>query len=183
MKGLRDSLEEPDALARSLEINRRLLESSLLDRFVSVALYASVRNEVSTEWLFGQLQRRGCRTFLPRVVGERVEFAEASDWSRLMPNQWGIPEPREGEAIPIEALEAVLVPGMAFDENGARLGFGKGYYDRSLQTFQGRKIGLAYDFQVLPVIPRMKHDLVCDWIVTETRIVHSAVKGAAREEP
>ncbi|HSA59434.1 MAG TPA: 5-formyltetrahydrofolate cyclo-ligase [bacterium] len=179
MKGLRESLKAHETLARSLEVGRRLFESSLLDRLTSVALYASVRGEVSTEWIFGQLQKRGCRTFFPRVTGERIEFVPVPDWGRLVPDRWEIPAPLEGESVSLEEVEAVLVPGVAFDEQGNRLGFGKGYYDRCLSGFQGRKIGLAYDFQVVPEIPRMETDLVCHWIVTETR----TIRGIAKEEP
>jgi 5-formyltetrahydrofolate cyclo-ligase len=121
MKGLRDSLKAHEALARSLEVGRRLFESSLLDRLTSVALYASVRCEVSTEWIFGQLQKRGCRTFFPRVAGERIEFVPVSDWSRLVPDRWDIPAPLEGEGVPLEGIEAVLVPGVAFDERSGGL--------------------------------------------------------------
>lgn len=179
LKGLRDALSAEEVLARSRKIERRLFASSLLDPFASVALYASFGSEVATEGIFLRLREKGCRTFLPRVAGERIEFVPVSDWGRLTPGRWAIPEPAEGRGEPADAFEAVLVPGIAFDEAGARLGFGKGFYDRSLAGFRGRKIGLAYDFQVLPKIPRTGNDLVCHWVVTEAR----TVRGSETEEP
>jgi 5-formyltetrahydrofolate cyclo-ligase len=178
MKEFRDSLGRDRAEVLSHEVGRRLFESSLLDLSATVALYASIRNEVATEWIFSQLRKKGRRIFLPRVTRDRIEFVEAEDWSDLVPGRWGVPEPRGGDAAPLESIEAVLVPGLAFDEAGARLGYGKGYFDGALGSYGGRKIGLAYDFQVLPAIPRTERDLVCDWIVTEKRII----RGASRED-
>jgi 5-formyltetrahydrofolate cyclo-ligase len=150
-----------------------------LDRIFSVALYAAVRSEVPTEGIFRRLQERGCRTYLPRVSGDLIEFVPVDDWSRLIPGHWDIPEPQEGKGVAPSSFEAVLVPGIAFDKEGYRLGYGKGFYDRCLESFRGRKIGLAYDFQVLPGIPRTKTDLNCGWMVTETRVI----RGTAKEEP
>jgi 5-formyltetrahydrofolate cyclo-ligase len=96
----------------------------------------------------------------------------------MEPGAWGIPEPQFDKAEAIERIEAVLVPGLAFDESGNRLGFGQGYYDRVLQGYLGRKVGLAYDFQVLNKIPHTATDLVCDWIVTEMRVI----RGRPRKE-
>jgi 5-formyltetrahydrofolate cyclo-ligase len=179
MKSLRQSLHPEDVVRFGRRIAERLIASSLLDGLNQVALYASVRNEVPTEAIFNHLRSKKCRMYFPRMNSGKVEFVPVEAWSDLEPGCWGIPEPKAGGAEAVERLEAVLIPGLAFDESGARLGFGQGFYDRALQGYAGRKVGLAYDFQVLDAIPRVVTDLVCDWIVTETRIMG----GMARKEP
>jgi 5-formyltetrahydrofolate cyclo-ligase len=84
-----------------------------------------------------------------------------------------IPEPGLKSKRPKAALgeiDIVVVPGVGFDGEGYRLGFGKGYYDRTLKTYEGLVIGLAYDFQIVDRLPRESHDARCDWVVSESRI-------------
>lgn len=178
MKRLRESLSRDQVEFLGHEIARRLSDSSLLVLPAAIALYASVHNEVATKEVFIRLRQKGCRTLFPRLAGDGLEFVEADDWNRLVPGRWGVPEPTGRNVVPLSEIAAVLVPGLAFDEDGGRLGFGKGYFDAALESYEGLKIGLAYDFQVLPAIPRTESDLVCDWIVTETRVV----RGASRKE-
>ena len=82
----------------------------------------------------------------------------------------GIPEPTEIVPISIEEIEIILVPGLAFDKTGARMGFGKGYYDKLLETRKAIKIGICYDFQLLDKIPSEPHDVPMDIIITEKRV-------------
>jgi 5-formyltetrahydrofolate cyclo-ligase len=179
MKQLRGDLLLGEVLDRSRKIEERLRNSRLLDGMADVAMYASVRNEVATAPLFSHLQKQGCRIFFPRVTPEGVEFVRVDRWASLVPATWGILEPSGGFAIGLGLMDAILIPGLAFDEAGRRLGFGQGYYDRALEAYRGKKIGLAYDFQVLEVVPSVATDLVCDWIVTETRVI----RGTAGKEP
>ncbi|RLF88523.1 5-formyltetrahydrofolate cyclo-ligase, partial [Thermococci archaeon] len=90
-------------------------------------------------------------------------------FSELRPGKFNIMEPRE--AIDEEVnLDLIVVPGVAFDESGYRLGFGKGYYDRFLRSFrETTKLGLAYEFQVLEEVPRDEGDIPVDFIITEKR--------------
>jgi len=68
-------------------------------------------------------------------------------------------------------MDLMVVPGVAFDRNGYRLGYGKGYYDRFLSEKQTFSIGLAYEFQILDKLPRGKHDRIMDAVATEDRII------------
>lgn len=146
------SMEQVDEMSRL--ILERLMSSGLLKEAKKVALYASIKNEVKTEEIVRQLRAENRKVFFPRVVGEGLEFAEAKE---------------AGSAL--AEMDAVLVPGVAFDEEGYRIGMGGGHYDRAVRTFRGVKIGLAYDFQILEAFPRENHDLRCDWIVTEKRVI------------
>jgi 5-formyltetrahydrofolate cyclo-ligase len=104
------------------------------------------------------------QTYLPRHVKDiHVE---------IMSGKFGIREPAPTcVAIPLRDLDLVLVPGVAFDTNGHRLGRGKGFYDRLLQNFKGKKIGIAFDEQIVNAIPVEKNDVKVDLVFTPTRCV------------
>lgn len=104
------------------------------------------------------------QAYVPRRVGDiHVE---------IISGKFGIREPAPTcVAIPLQDLDLVLVPGVAFDSNGHRLGRGKGFYDRMLQNFTGRKIGIAFDEQIVDAVPAGKNDVRMDLIVTPARSV------------
>lgn len=117
----------------------------------------------------------------PRVLSEtQMEFRLPAEkdamWTK---NDFGIwePDPRTSEQVAISSLRGVLVPGLAFDRSGARLGYGKGYYDRILSGYLGLKVGVAYSFQLVDEkIPCGATDIRMDFVVTDTEIhqvVHS----------
>jgi 5-formyltetrahydrofolate cyclo-ligase len=90
----------------------------------------------------------------------------------ILSGKFGIREPAPTcVAIPLRDLDVVLVPGVAFALDGHRLGRGKGFYDRLLQDFTGKKIGIAFDEQIAEAIPVEKNDVRMDWILTPTRWV------------
>ncbi len=104
------------------------------------------------------------QTYLPRHVRDiHVE---------IMSGKFGIREPAPTcVAIPLKDLDLVFVPGVAFDANGHRLGRGKGFYDRLLENFTGKKIGIAFDEQVVDAVPVGKNDVKVDLILTPTRSI------------
>lgn len=104
------------------------------------------------------------QVYLPRRVTDiHVE---------ILSGQFGIREPATTcVAIPLEDLDVALVPGVAFDLSGHRLGRGKGFYDRLLENFPGKKIGIAFDGQVVDAIPAEKNDVRMNFIITPTRCV------------
>jgi 5-formyltetrahydrofolate cyclo-ligase len=92
----------------------------------------------------------------------------------ILSGQYGIREPAPTcVALPLEDLDLVLVPGVAFDAHGHRLGRGKGFYDRMLENFSGKKIGIAFDEQIVEAVPAEKNDVKMDLIVTPTRCLRS----------
>ncbi len=125
---------------------------------------------------YGELaSRRGVRWFFPVVTGDRLRFFHVEDDAWLT-SSWGLrePDPARAEEIALDAIEGVLVPGLAFDRRGARLGRGKGFYDRALQTYEGIKIGVAFERQLSEDdLPAEPHDVRMDWIVTETEVFNT----------
>ena len=100
--------------------------------------------------------------------------AAGYDLADLKPGYAGIDEPTGSarKLRDVNTLETIIVPGVAFDLHGGRLGFGKGFYDRCLLEFRGKRIALAYEFQIVPELPTAVRGQKVDWIVTESRVIH-----------
>ena len=149
-----------------------------------VALYAALPDELPTRPLFGLLRQAGRPVLLPRIVGERLEFAPIERWEELRPGRYGVPEPPAGRAaIGLEAGDLVVLPGVAFDAAGHRLGRGGGIYDRTFArgTPAGPVLcGVALELQVVDEVPQGPGDRAVDLVVTErtVRRMGEARRGA-----
>ncbi len=136
----------------------------------TVALYAAMRNEIDTQPLAAQLRARGARICYPRVVaGQRHLDFHAADEAALAPGRIGIPEPpAELPTVPLTEIDLFVVPGLAFDLHGARLGWGRGHYDNTLAAApQALRVGLAHAFQILTDVPAHAGDVHMDWLLTD----------------
>ncbi len=140
----------------------------------NVALFSALPDEIPTEGLFAALAARGKQLLLPRVEPEGLAFCAAERWADLRPGTLGVLEPPEGSSrIDPGVGDLVLVPGVAFDAKGWRLGRGRGYYDRKFPPGGEAApllFGLAYSFQVVAAVPHDSHDRRMDAIVTERGI-------------
>ena len=141
-----------------------------------VALFASLPDEVSTRPLFDASREDGKRCLLPRVIemGE-LEFAEVARWEDLRRGRYDVPEPPAG-SIPASLSDAsvVVVPGVAFDGSGGRLGRGAGYYDRALSGLDRAGclvIGVGLARQRVDEVPRGDFDQIVDVVVTEREVL------------
>lgn len=153
----------------------RILKLPLLHGAMTVALYRSVDNELSPDPLFAPLAGQGKRLCYPVVAGELLAFRSVDTLSRFAPGRFGIPEPSPSEPeVPVGEIDLFLLPGVAFDLEGHRIGYGAGYYDRTLRGRSPKAIlvGYCYDFQLVERVPRFDHDIVADVIVTEHRVVY-----------
>lgn len=133
-----------------------------------VLLYAAMRDELDPAGLLPILAERGVRSVFPRVRGDGLELAAASDPRSLRPGYRGIREP-VGPAFDPELVDVAVVPGVAFDVTGGRIGQGGGHYDRLLPQLSERslRIGACFACQVVPRVPRGGHDALVDVVVTE----------------
>lgn len=172
----RRSLVFEDVYSRSAFVQRRFLATGLYADARRLALYASFRNEVLTDNIFQDADSRGKEVSYPRIVKgdvRRVAFFKVGHLGELSNGSYEIKEPeaREVEAS-LDLLDIIVVPGVAFDMYGSRLGYGKGYYDAALSSVKCPIVALAYDFQVLAEpIPAEPHDVKVSFIVTETRVI------------
>lgn len=162
------------ALALGTRAARQLAELPEFQRAGRVALFASLHDEIDTHPLFDQVRLAGKPCLFPRCLpDDRLEFARVEQWEELVPGRYGVSEPpRERAAEPLGAGDLVVVPGVAFDRRGRRLGRGRGYYDRTLSASDGPLVvGLAAAFQVVDEVPAGPSDRPVDVIVTEAGVL------------
>ncbi len=171
-RALRDGLP-PSERARHGAAALRHLEARLPAGCGTVGLYATFGSELDTTPLFTGLRGRGLVVCYPRCAGQRLLFVPATDLASLASGAYGIPEP-PGEPLALERLDAVIVPGLAFDRRGGRLGYGGGYYDRTLASLGACRIGLGFSMQIVDLLPADGHDVPLDAIVTEAGVIETS---------
>jgi 5-formyltetrahydrofolate cyclo-ligase len=131
----------------------------------TVLLYSSLADEVDTKSLISKYAAKKT-ILLPTVVGDDLELHVYHAESETKKGVFGIEESEGPLFTDYATIDLAVIPGMAFDRNGNRLGRGKGYYDRLLPQLNGKKIGVCFSFQLLDSIPCEKHDIPMDEIIT-----------------
>jgi 5-formyltetrahydrofolate cyclo-ligase len=175
----RDALPDDERRRKSKTIVERALLLPEIANATTLMAFASFGSEVDTGELIATAVATGKIVYLPRVLAPRLMTAVrvADPAQDLEPGTWGIPEPRDvlPQADP-QALDAVVVPGVVFDVDGARYGYGGGFYDSYLPLTRSGvpRLSLAFDLQVVEELPLAPHDLTVDVIVTETRVIRCA---------
>ena len=154
---------EEDRRRKSEAIQRQVSRLEAFHAAGVVCCYVSLSYEVETRQLIAQMLKSGKRVVVPRVNAQDVELCELRDPEReLAPGAFGVLEPsREAcRRVDSSALDLALVPGVAFDRHGNRLGQGGGYFDRLLARLPGTTatVGLCFDFQLLDHLPTDPHD-------------------------
>ena len=172
------SLSSADVRAMSAAIWERLAVLPEVASAHALLIYISKGNEVATHGLIQQLLAMGRHVSVPSFddAAQRYVASELNDFEgELSEGRFGILEPRREcvHRVATDKLETLLVPGLAFDEQGIRLGRGLGFFDRLLRETRGTRIALAYDFQILNEVPADAHDVRMDFTVTEKRVVSS----------
>lgn len=133
----------------------------------TVALYWSLAEEVETH----EAVRRWSQSkqiVLPVMRGDELELAPFTGERDLVARNFNVYEPSSTQRIAPSEVDLLIIPGMAFDRQGGRLGHGKGFYDRLLKHSPGYKVGICYDFQLLDVVPTDVHDIPMDCVITHT---------------
>lgn len=177
----------PDRQRAARAAAQRLLDlpelADVTGRRGCLAGFVAVRAELDPAAALDEARRRGARIAYPRVADDRTprlrfHLAGTAD---LVPGRFGIPEP--SPALPEVGpgdIDLMLVPGLAFDAEGHRLGTGGGYYDEWLEQAAGDRpgvVGFAYDFQVVAACPTEPRDQVVDGVVTDARVLRAAAGG------
>ncbi len=170
----RNSLSTYEILERSNRILEKLKKLEKFEKASTLACYISFGSEVYTHGLIKEYVGKK-KVLVPVVSKEKKEIflAHIKSWRELESGTYGILEPRKEFLRPVsyDEVEVIIVPGIAFDENGNRIGYGEGYFDKLLKKIHAVKIAIAYDFQILKKIPNEKHDVKIDVIITEKRII------------
>lgn len=161
---------------KSEMIHQRLFDLPEFRSGQTILFYVSYDNEVSTHEMIKRSLLDGKRVVVPCCDKEQntLSLSYLRRWDDLRPAAYSIPEPVQECRMPaqIEDLDLCIIPGVAFDEAGHRIGHGKGFYDRLLTySHQVLKVGLAFELQIVPSIPVEAHDVSLDLILTEKRTI------------
>ena len=130
--------------------------------------YYPLGSEVRTSLVIDAARQAGKKVALPRTEGDRMVFYEFD--GELVEGKFGIKEPKPSSSV--DNIDLVLVPGVAFDRKGCRIGYGKGYYDRFLSMQHCFSAGLAYSFQLVEELPRGRFDRRLASIITENGVLY-----------
>jgi 5-formyltetrahydrofolate cyclo-ligase len=180
MRGLRKAMPPSACAERSARIVDRVaeLEPTLASRAVALFWPIEERHEVDLRALDARLRARGARVAYPAVDPEThaMTFRFVAHPDAMQEHGFGFREPAlsEPEAAPGE-LDVVVVPGLAVDPRGHRIGYGAGYYDRTLPRFAppAATVAVAFDFQLVPELPSTESDVAVGWIVTDARAMRA----------
>lgn len=180
MRRERSALPADARTALSQTIAERLAELPEWRASRVVHLYiGAVEGEVETRGIALDALQSGRRVVCPRVVSSqgagssRLEHREIRSLDDLVESPRGLwePDPARCPETDPAALDLILVPGLAFDREGHRLGFGAGHYDRFLSALHAPKVALAFSLQLLQAVPHSARDVPVDWIVTESETI------------
>jgi 5-formyltetrahydrofolate cyclo-ligase len=166
-------LNATERVALAIELCARLEQQAVWRSAKTLLFYAPLADEPDLWRLLENSLATGKTVALPRFQPEQGTYVAcliSQVDSDLQTGKFGIREPREScPIIPLNRLDLVLVPGVAFDLNGHRLGRGKGYYDRLLANIAGSTCGVAFDQQIVSQVPSEPHDVRLSCILTPTR--------------
>jgi 5-formyltetrahydrofolate cyclo-ligase len=171
----RDGVEQTERRASAHELAYVLLALPELLTARVILAYAALPNELDPAPAIWRLRKRGVRIAYPRIESPGVLGMHFVDHEmELVPGPFGLAQPSEhAPHVAHELIDAIILPGVAFDEQGTRLGYGGGYYDRLLPMCRPdcARVGVAFDGQVLAHIPVEEHDACVDVLVTPSRII------------
>lgn len=171
----RSQLSDVEIKQKSLQISRKVSGLQSFIHSKSIALYSPILNEVETQSIFDEAIGLEKDVYFPRVSGSSLDFYRIQSLDQLKVGSFGVLEPEDHFCkARVDEIDLFIIPGLAFDISGNRLGYGKGYYDRALiDVPENRKVGICYSFQVIDSVPNNKHDQKVGVIVTEKGIVLS----------
>lgn len=173
----RNNLKKKFIFDASKKIYRKLIKTEEFRKAKIIMFYVSKDNEVETWQMIKNvisIRKKICVPKIDKINHKLHPIMIKNICLDTKVGCFGIhePIPKANTAVPLEKIDLVITPGIAFDKKGYRLGWGKGYYDRFLEDLNKiPKIGLAFDFQIIKDMPKDKHDVPMDMVITERRII------------
>ena len=172
MRSLRDRLTDDQIKHASRSCLERILSLPVFEDHEWMYLFLAFNKEMDTLSMIDAFRKAGKRLAVPRVEGKRMRFYEIQSLDDCRPGTLGIPEPCKENVTEITEPGFMLMPGLAFDEAGHRLGYGGGFYDRYLSEHESlRTAGICYDFQIIDHVPAGPYDLCPEILITDKRIL------------
>lgn len=172
-------LLEHEKQAAAREVFDRLEQTAAFMMADRILMYHSLPDELSTHDFLNKWAGRKS-FFLPRVNGVNLEILPY-DQSRLELGSFHIEEPTGNDTVEPSEIEMVVVPAVAYDRRGNRLGRGKGFYDRLLKNTRAAKVGIGYDFQLIDEVPAEPHDVSMDIVITQNSTLVIRREGRGRK--
>lgn len=170
MRALKAQLTDERRAEAAEAVFAALERTGLFQRARRILLYCSLPDELPTRAFLDKWAGRK-QLFLPRVNGDMLELLPY-DKERLRAGAYMIDEPEGDDTADVGSMHLVVLPGVAFDCRGNRLGRGKGFYDRLLAGKSVATVGVGYDFQLVDgLLPAEPHDVVLDMVITESRLI------------
>ncbi|MDY6825747.1 MAG: 5-formyltetrahydrofolate cyclo-ligase [Bacillota bacterium] len=177
----RDRLSDEQINAKSFQIAERLFSLPAYQSAETVMFFISFGSEVVTRPMVERVIEEGKTALAPKTKPKSRELIPSRilDWEEdLAPGSYGIPEPKEGKLRPYlpDVIDLLIVPGVAFDNDGNRLGYGGGYYDRFFPLLKSNVplVALAFEIQIVPSVPVESWDRPVDFIITESKVINAS---------
>jgi len=173
---LRKNLSKDEVFEKSNKIKNRLFKMKEFKEASSILFYVSYDNEVYTHEMIKDCIKNKKNVVVPVTdkKNKKLIFSKLENWDDLSPGAYNILEPNKEKIkeISINEIDLIIVPGVGFDENGNRIGHGKGYYDNLLKnSTKALHIGLTFESQILKQIPIDAQDIPVKKIITEKRLI------------
>lgn len=183
---IRNNMSDEEKLTEDKKIQEKLYNSLFYQKCNNLFSFVSFKSEIDTHDIIKQSLASGKKVYIPRVEKHGMEFYHIYNLDGLIPSKFGVPEPTQdpdnlfSQDTVSDNMAAynniMIVPGLAFDYQGNRIGYGAGYYDKYLHVHKNvnfYKVALAYDFQLIDKINAEAHDIGVDMIITPSRIINT----------
>lgn len=176
LKLIRSKLDSSFIENRALAITNKFFNIVDINKFREVCLYISFANEVPTKNIIEKLLNKNIKVSAPYIIDDHnMTLKYIEDYSKDINfnTKFGNGEPfAHCKDCNVENVTMFIIPALAFDENCNRLGFGRGYYDNILKENKNAlRIGLSYDYQILPILPKDDNDEILDIIISENKVI------------
>ena len=171
MLSYRERLPKKVVEEASAKVCDQLVQLREYEQAEKILFYMAIRNEINLLQAIKRSWKDGKSVILPRVQGTTMECIEVDDFKQLQKGKFGILEPAKGKTVDPSQLDLVIVPGVAFDLQGYRIGYGGGYYDRLFTQYPSlKRIGVLEHGQLVTTVYPEAHDQPMHWLITSKQL-------------
>lgn len=171
----RDELDITVKEAMDNNIIEKLMMNETYKSARGIFIYIGFGSEINTKIIIREALNSGKEVYVPKVIKKEMILIKIDSLENLVTSSYRILEPIGDKSdLDVNKLDLIVMPGVAFDKSGNRLGYGGGYYDKFLEQnkIECKKIALSYDFQVLEKLEVEEHDIKVDLIITENQVIN-----------
>ena len=175
MRALRDGFSDEYIEACSRKITAAFMESDIYKSSGAVMIYLSIGSEVRTDALLKKIFEDGKVCAVPVVRGKEIKISRFYKDGALVRSAFGIPEPEFPEYCGISGIDVIVIPALAYDARGYRIGYGGGYYDRLLSRVGSdiALVGFCYDKLIVDNIDYQPHDIKTEIVISDKRMIYN----------